>query len=923
MDPEVLLISEHWQSEAQLKAQTLPNYQLASCFCREVNRHGGVAIFVKISANFRRVSRIADFSVSGVCECCAVEDGAGLLIICIYRPPNDGAAKVESFMSAVDSILSFACTSGHYSRIVIGGDLNINVLTDSPLHDQFRDAVGSFNFRVLIREPTRVTPTSATAIDNFVVNMPSEVKCTPRVVRTFLSDHFGILLLIHQTTPVETTKKFIWRRCFHRARVEAFCRLLREERWVGVYEDDSPETAYNAFLDIFLKYFNQCFPPRKFQLRPRPLTPMTPEILELKQLVAAYGEFSLKYPEFKQLFSETNTKYRQLIEETKRQRLDATIENSQNKSRAMWEAISTLTGKCPKQGIEHSLLDPELPNKFNQFFSSIAGNVTSHLSPIVDYDFIHDLTPPVASVFEFLPTTVSEVESAIAALKSSSSTGPDGVPSTLLKQCSHLISAPLSHVFNTSLQAGHVPTRMKEGTVKPFLKQGDPQDVTNYRPISLISTFSKIFERIVNKRLVTYLEQNSILSPCQHGFRQLRSTETALIDFIEQIVSHIDKKQIALGIYIDFSKAFDCVNHEILLLILQNLGVQGNAHRWFSSYLSDRRQSVVLSDGIRTAISDTTLVMTGVPQGSVLGPTLYLVYANSLQKHLSSLGSKDPNITSTVVTYADDTNILVGGQTMNSILESSSSTLSLLYEWIDKNKLVLNAAKTTCTIFRSSRSQLSVGDSIVLNGQTVASATSSRLLGLRVDSGLRWGDHIDELCGRLSSVIYALRSLSRQCSPYILMSLYYACFYSHLRFGIVHWGLSADVNRVFILQKRALRVIHQLPHRQTCRETFREQGILTLPCIYIFEVLLHVFQNKDKFLRNTVDHEHSTRSRGIPLADRHSTSLYQKSLFFNGCKLYRALPQDIREVSTLATFKVKVKRMLIEKTCYSVSEFFP
>ena len=251
----------------------------------------------------------------------------------------------------------------------------------------------------------------------------------------------------------------------------------------------------------------------------------------------------------------------------------------------------------------------------------------------------------------FLPVSPPEIISLISKLKNSNACGEDSISNNLLKKVACLIAEPFCHVINLSLEQGHFPTGLKKALVKPLFKKGDCKSVENYRPISLLSSISKIFENIVNKYLIDFLMKHKILDKAQHGFTKGRGLDSALADYLADVYCHVDKKITTLGLFIDFTKAFDCVHHSNLLQKLQRYGIRGKAYEWVASYLNNRTQKVIVND----TSSEATSIDIGVPQGSILGPTLFIIYVNDLPSYLR----KKCNVMQ--MSYADDTHFVLTG----------------------------------------------------------------------------------------------------------------------------------------------------------------------------------------------------------------------------------------------------------------------
>ena len=477
-----------------------------------------------------------------------------------------------------------------------------------------------------------------------------------------------------------------------------------------------------------------------------------------------------------------------------------------------------------------------IADKFNEYFTKIGPELarsiyTSHKIPFDNY-----LKSPCQLPFQFQYTTPDSIEKMIGDLKPKSSAGYDNLSSKLLTvyiKC--IISRPLSIIINQSLCSGIFPSKLKLAKVIPLYKKEDQRVFGNYRPISLLSSISKIFEKDAFKQILEYFTSNNLLFESQYGFRENHSTELAALEFIDRIKLEMDRKKIPISIFMDLSKAFDTLNHDILLTKIQYYGIQGIALNWFQSYLTNRSQYVQYND----TSSSIREIETGVPQGSILGPLLFIIYMNDIHTVSDKFS---------FILYADDTTLIsplcsfshCSHNNMNYVSTMINLELTKISDWLAVNKLSLNAAKTKFMLFHNYQKIIDEDDipHLTINDTVVGRVTEFNFLGLTINECMNWNSHSSKISNKISRTLGVMIRLKRYLPFSALKLMYSSLILSHLQFAITSWGFEWE--RLSKLQKLAIRIMTNSKYNAHTDPLFKSLKLLKIKDIFDVQCMIEI-----------------------------------------------------------------------------------
>lgn len=577
----------------------------------------------------------------------------------------------------------------------------------------------------------------------------------------------------------------------------------------------------------------------------------------------------------------------------------------------LWKQINSIFGKSSKSDTI-TLLDngfrvsdnQKICQIFNNYFSNIGHELANNIQVNTTIDPLSCIQRVSSSIF-LTPASASEVTLLINGLVRKKGGGPDNISADVVKNNSVSFSRILAEVFNKILETGSYPQCLKIARVVPVFKSGDASDVNNYRPISTLSTFNKIIEKLLINRLIPFLNQHSVFYKFQYGFRQGSSTETAISELLDDVIKGIDCKQVVGALFLDLRKAFDTINHSILLRKLEAYGIRGVANEVIQSYLTNRMQFVSIGD----TVSSSKPITIGVPQGSNIGPLLFLLYINDLCK-LPLKGV--PRL------FADDTALFYSRPDAQTVVEEINDDLKILSNYLASNMLSLNVSKTKYMIFRSPRKLIDRHSSVVLNSYCIEEVSSFKYLGLLLDTTLSWTIHIQHVERKVSSLCGILRKVSNFVPRSVLLKFYFAHIHSTFNYLIVAWGRAckSHLRKLQTLQNRCLKTIFKKPFLYPSIQLYSDPCHNILPINALCElqtaIFVHDMLHKSGFHHNVrmprVQHGYQTRRANNLLQSRASTTLGQKRISIIGPLKYNQLPDGIKQIINRRTFKVKLKQ---------------
>lgn len=898
----IFCVTETWLQDC-LDIPNIPGYDFFRVDrTRNQGRGGGIGMFVSDSMKSTLLSSISYVNDNIESIWINLSIGAKKISVgSIYRPIN---SKVSKFVDELNDILTNVFPTA--DELICLGDFNVNFLN---ARNPVLTCTDSFGLAQLIETPTRVTKHSSSLLDPIFISN-RELVLSSGVVETALSDHS----LTYCEVNLRVNKKherIIEVRNFQNFEQNDFHRDLENLDWRKFLYEPDIDTKVSILSEYILYCFDKHAPLKKIKTT----KPRAPWLTQNTRLLMRERDTALK--KYKKTQSSEDWNYYKTLRNATLSTVRAekkayiqSISNNKLNSKTLWTCLGDIGAK---QNKKNKKIPPELkdPNKICSFFSSVCKVRKNH--KIVNNASQTRLRNSGSS-FRFTMIDSKELSKIIQEMHSTSR-GTDNISIFMLKLCTPVIDKYLVHLINSCIEKSKFPSAWKTALTIPVPKINNPNSLNDLRPISLLCTLSKIFEKVIHQQLIHYIKENDILPEKQSGFRRSHSSGTALADVVGNIISLRDRGLAVALVLLDFSKAFDTIDHQILLTKLRLYGIEESAINVFRDYLTERKQIVKVDD----RFSELFDLSAGVPQGSILGPLLFILYTADI---FNTVEYCDLHC------FADDTQIYLAFKPDDYVdaMRKINADLQNILNWSEHHNLELNSSKCKYMVFGPSVSLNLLNDSfrIWVGDEELDRVDANRNLGVIMDNKLKFTLHVNKLLQRSFLALKLLYINRKFLDANLRKHLCESLVLSNFNYGIYVYGTcldSFDRSRIQKLQNRCCRFVLNLPRfsRRISDDVGRlgwlsmgnriEAAVLSLT----HNILLTGspgYLRKHFIIRSQMSSNHHLRNHCSLHLPKYNTTLFRKSFVYNAIKLYNALPLDYKNLP-VAGFRTKVKELLI------------
>lgn len=923
-DADILCLTETWFDDSIPSHGFVPEgYRIirkdrSNDFKQKYGRNKGGGIAVIYKAHLKIIKK--DYLTDDIEEILWVQvrGKENFLIGTIYRPEYTDVMKEENGESKIEENIRKACEISE--NLIITGDFNIDYSdNDSRLTKQLKVTYSAYNLHQYVQKPTRIDKKSGkpTIIDH--VWAPSDNHLINHVNTCIgISDHLAIYIKLKlQKQKVE--EKTIKHRNYRNYDSELYRQSLQvnlAQRRVYHHINNKDVNAATEELMLAIKNAADEWAPMT-EIKISEKTNYVPWFTkELKNTISFRNDLLKDYyyyglKSLKSRVTFLSNKINHMKRNMKKKYIAEKLREYKDNPKKCWKIINMVTNRTKlKESIEPEDITQDKANSYNNYFATIGEKIQQKLNVNTQAKNFSGLRG-----FSFRPETATAINKLIANIRKDAAIGYDEVGAKLIKDASDVLSPIVADIINIGYETATFPDCMKKATIKALHKKDDPDEISNYRPISILPTMSKIFERAATNQLVNHLEINKLLSRHQHAYRKGHSTQTCLVEVTNHMYKLIDQKKYVAIASLDLSKAFDSINHTLMLNKLSELGLSENTLLWIKSYLENRRQKTKFKH--HTSAEDP--VTSGVPQGSIIGPLLFLCFTNDIAEVFSNKCK--------ILSYADDTQLLLEATSLPSLIKKIEDIITTAQKWYTDNTMKNNIGKTEVLIINTRKENLTnVRIKVKDDGKPIFIKPKShiKVLGIFIDDQLDWSKQVQNVKTKSLNSIRNLHRVNHLLPIKLKVNLYSALVTPLFDYADVVWGGCGKTNsqKLQVAQNFAAKSITGNRKYDSASQSMKKLNFLNLSQRRIIHEA--VFTHKSLLQQNpentnidyfkqqpTSNTRNSARGKlNLPV---HRTTKFQNSPLFRTIKAWNSCPDHLSK-DTIKIHKTQHQKLLIENT---------
>ena len=905
LKPALIFLTETWLDESCPKGTAVPEgYTIIRKDRSEEYKQlygksngGGTAVLVRNGINMKKHNTL-NRDENEILWCTLTMKGKRHLFGLIYRPEyttlldadGDGNTEIESLLQAT---LDY--------NLTLIGDTNCDTSSQTPSKptQTLIKTTEEYGLSQHIMKPTRFNENSATTIDHIFTRNSEFIKKTGTCEG--ISDHSGIYCIVSKdcdSNEVEEVRCRSFKNFDETQFRDDIVKHIEESSYKQHIINKDINSAFNTWLEVIRRVSDQHAPWKQFR-RGNNHDHIPWFNRELKAVTEKKNMYLKLYrlfrnPEDLVAYKKAKNEQTHMKRGLKRKYYKEKIENFDGDSKKLWSILKEVTNLNYREEIQPDIINKETANKFNKFFANVGIEVQRKLG-------INIKTPDLSTIgnFKFKNETEERIEYLIKRIRPDVATGHDEISSRLLKAAAPCILTNLKDMINLSYETLIFPNALKRANVKALHKKGDYNNPAQYRPISILTTLSKVFERSATEQIMDFYSKNSKLTTRQHAYRKYHSTTTCLFELTEAALKHIDDGYLVAIASLDLSKAFDSLAHNLILQKLLDMGLDGTAVKWIQSYLHQRKQVVKFGK----TESDEETVESGVPQGSILGPLLFITCTNNIEIEMRDIAEE-------IFSYADDMQVLVKGKTITELEEKLERAIKTANSYYNKNSLLNNATKTEIMLLGTKKrleKTRNLKVKVTENGEEkyLYGETYLKILGIHIDQSLNWNKHISYIKKKATNSIRNLHRANKLLPMKQKRILYNSLVTPHFTYGDVIWNKCGRMNENKLQQAQnyAAKSILGVNKFSSSRAALKKLELLPLTekrdihsAVFVKKALAERAPTEIQVKYNNQQRPSALR-QGRLQTPQHKTKLYETGAYYSSLQFWNTLSPEVQHTS--------------------------